>query len=399
MSLNRSKRKIQNGFTLVEILIVIAIMLVLVSIAIPALRTLTKSDTVREAAREVNLFIESARSDAIVNGFAGVWLERNGDLNEVTRIFKVKRPPRYRGDFADVKCYVQPIATANTDPFDTTQFNIYFLQSENSLFFQNANGQVPIKINDRIQLGGSGPWYQIMTDPVQDTPNNLDPNWNGNACFRITAALNTLSYDSSNSYSGMTFNNYLVPLAGEVNFQIERAPKISTREVLNLPKDTFIDLKHSGFAVDFSVDQTTLVDGERLGGNEFANHDPNNGATPAPAAVDKLFPVLITFRKDGSVDRVDYQVYPTAAASPQMFTPSSEFPRSNIFLLIATKPENLDPNHNSLQDLDNLWVMISRSNGTVITADILSSVGAATPGDARATARRGAREGQNQTGN
>lgn len=403
MKLSKSKRmkvRAANGFTLVELMIVIAIMLVVVGIAIPALRTLTKGDSVREAARTVNLFIESARSDAIVNEFGGVWLERNDNANEVTRIFKVKRPPRYSGDFADVKCYVQLIHTTpgdTTTPFDTTEFNILFRQSENSLFYPNASGQIPIRINDRIQLGGTGPWYQIKTSPVTVTPSGLTADWNV-PCFSVTVSLNTLSYDSSNSYSGVTFNNYLVPLAGEINFLIERAPKISSRDYIQLPKGTFIDLKHSGFAVDPTVDQTTLVDGERLGGNEFATFDPTAGAPPA-ASVEKVFPVLITFRKDGSVDRVDYQVYPTAAGSPQTFTPSSEFPRSNIFLLMATQPESLDSTHNSLSDLDNLWIMISRSNGTVITADVLSSSGAATPGEARASSRRGARDGQNLTAN
>lgn len=408
-----SRTRLAAGFTLIELLIVITIMLVLVGIAIPAVRTLTRSDSVREAAREVNLFIESARADAIINGFAGVWLERDpNDLNKVRRIFKVKRPPKYQGDFENVQCFVQPMTVPNVlpsspdyrvNPLDTTRFTVYFRRAENSLF-ELINGNRSVRINDRIQLANHGPWYQILS--IQDVaaipdiiPGVVDPAWEGVPGFQVVVALNTLTYDSSNSYSGVTFNNYLVPQYGPSRFQIERAPQISSRDYLNLPRNTFVDLRHSGFAVEPTVDQSLLFPGERLGGNEFSNHDPTLAGTPPAAAIDKLFPVLITFRQDGSVDRVDYQVYPTIAATPQAFTPSSEFPRSNIFLLVATEPENLDPNHNSLQDLDNLWVVISRANGTVITADVLSSVGAATPGAARAAARRGARDGQNLTAN
>ena len=51
------------GITLVELLIVIGIMLVIVGIAIPAIRTLTEGDTIREASRQLNLFIEAERAN------------------------------------------------------------------------------------------------------------------------------------------------------------------------------------------------------------------------------------------------------------------------------------------------------------------------------------------------
>ena len=395
------------GFTLVELLMVIAIMLVLVGVAIPTIRTLTKSDTVREAAREVNTFIESARSDAIINGYGGIWLERDRGGNKVTRIFKVKRPPKYSGDFQGTNCFVEPVqdtadddGDGNTTEYSPTRFNLYFVRAQNMLFEQTAGGKFPITINDRIQLANSGPWYQIITEPTITTPAALgNANFDGVECFVVSASLNTLTYDSSNNYSGVSFNNYLVPIRGEINFLIERAPQISTRDSLELPKGAYIDLRHSGFAVDPTASLATLFDGESLGGNEFSNFDSTNASTPAVAAVEKVFPVVIMFRQDGSIDRADYQLYPTSAATPQLFTPTSQFPRSNVFLLVASEPEDLDPNHDALSDLDNLWVMISRTNGTVITADAMSNSAAATPGEARALSRRAARDGQNLSGN
>ena len=136
--------RVARGFTLVELLIVITIMLVMVGVAIPTIRLLVKGDKVREAAREVNLFIESARAEAIINGHAGVWLERDKDLNKVTRIFKVKRPAKYGGDFKDIVCYVRPIDVspepATGPAFDTTQFEVYFKEDENSLLRVTAGG-------------------------------------------------------------------------------------------------------------------------------------------------------------------------------------------------------------------------------------------------------------------
>lgn len=385
-----TRTRIRAGLTLVELLIVIAIMLVLVGIAIPSIRMLTRGDSVREAAREVNLFIESARSDAIANGFAGVWLERGKRGNKVTRIYKVKRPPKYRGDFANVKCYVRPI-TLGTGNFDLTQFYVYFVQSENTLLQPTADGTYPIKINDRIQIGGAGPWYQIISIPTPDShPSRTDGSGNPLPAMRLTVALNTGLFDHSVVRGTTSPNQYLVPLEGEFTFMIERAPMISSREYLQLPKGTYVDLTHSGFAVDPSVDQTSLIPGSSFGGDEFANN---------PAQIEKVQPVLILFREDGSVDRVDYQVYPTAAANPALFAPISQFPRSNIFLLVVSEPENLDPAYNALTDLENLWVMISRTNGTVQTDFVMSSTGAATPGEARALARRAVRDGHDLTSN
>ena len=391
---NRMRRRF-IAFTLIELLVVIGIMLVLVAVALPSIRMLTKGNTVREAARVVNTFIESARGDAATNEFGGIWIERSArDPNKATRIYKIRRPQRYSGDLEGTRAWIEhgnvseasgvPCGTNGTD-----QILVFFYADENLLFEPDDNGVRGINVNDRIQFDSKGPWYIIRDvcgdvngDDSDGIPTVQHPQDNSRNAYLCEVLLSTNDF-STDFNAGRDVNNLLVTPERDkpVGYRIERTPMKSTRDYVELPKSTYLNLVDSGFAID----DRTILDDRRGGGAEFSSTDSSNP---------KSLPLIITFRNDGAVDRVDYELNTGGG-----YTNKSQFPPSSIFLHIANEREDLNNNISPLEDLDSLWVTISRTGGIVATSDTMPLNGAANVVDARANARRGARDGQNLTGN
>lgn len=402
------KRLRFTAFTLIELLVVIGIMLVLVAVALPSIRMLTKGNSVREAARVVNTFIESARSDAATNEFGGIWIERSErDPNKATRIYKIRRPQTYSGDTQNAQARilhgggygnsVPPIGPCGAGGNSTIV--ALFRANENQLFEPDLNGHRGIGVNDRIQFDNKGPWYiiqQVCGDVAgNDTivhPDDPDPTNPTIFAYACEVALSTADFSLDRMGAFDDFNAYVKPASHDVTFRIERTPMKSTRDFIELPKGTYINLADSGFAI---TDINRLIENDnRGGGAEFSSTN-----TDEP----KVLPVIITFRKDGSVDRVDYELnietQPYPAPADFAYINKSQFPPSSIFLHIANEREDLNNNISPLEDLDSLWVTISRTGGIVATSDTMPLNGAANVVDARANARRGARDGQNLTGN
>jgi type II secretory pathway pseudopilin PulG len=108
----------RSGFTLLELMIVILIMISVTATTIPVVAPAMRGRQVREGARMVSTFFNAARNRAIESGRpAGVWLERLPGMREacVTLHF-AEIPPAYAGDFLDssIESFV-----VNGNPADT----------------------------------------------------------------------------------------------------------------------------------------------------------------------------------------------------------------------------------------------------------------------------------------
>ena len=57
----------RGGVTLLELLIVITVLMMLVGVALPTMRPALEGRQIREAARSVNIYFSSARSDAMIS--------------------------------------------------------------------------------------------------------------------------------------------------------------------------------------------------------------------------------------------------------------------------------------------------------------------------------------------
>lgn len=360
MPKRQSQRNERSGLTLVELLVVIGIMLVLASVAIPTVRFLTRDREIREATRSVNTFIESARNDALATGRAGFMLERSdNDYNKSLKLFKVKFPPPYSGDTFG--------ALAHTRRVNQVSNYAYLPLSVNTLFETGA-----IQAGDEIQFDNKGAWYLIyfingsQASPVPDFFDGTTP------CYEVQFQLN--------NYPGL-------PHGAFTSYQIRRQPVKNNSSWVDLPKGTFVDLNQSGFAVR-DVTKDDLSKGHLLGGGDEFASEPT-GHPP------KAFPVAVTFRSDGEIEKVYFQYY-DSADNLQIYAGP---PPASVFFLVAF--DNLQSETqpvNSLLQLSNAWVSISRGHGKVTTATLNVANGAPTPAAARKLSRAFARSGVSEGG-
>lgn len=134
------------GMTLVELLVVVAIIGMLAVTVLPTLSTTTESRRTRETARVITSFIAQRQAQAFghPNG-AGFGLVKTGTSMElpVLDVIPAVIPETYRGD----------TATASVA-----------LSTSSGLSFSGAfsSGLVSCTSGDLIRFGGRGPWYSLI---------------------------------------------------------------------------------------------------------------------------------------------------------------------------------------------------------------------------------------------
>jgi hypothetical protein len=162
---------------------------------IPALRIITADRKIREAARVVESAFSVARDDAIVRGFAGVEITKEG-------IYRLRALPPYAGDTDGDAATV-----SGTGPTFTVTF-------------PPGLSYVPnIKINEYIKFNHRGPLYRITDIPPSTPPNSIE----------ITAA-----------------PHQPYPPTTTLPFQIFRQPARIESSLVSLPARHYIDWEFSG---------------------------------------------------------------------------------------------------------------------------------------------------------
>ena len=263
-----SSLKRRRGLTLVELLVVVVILVMLVAVTIPLMRSIRSGSELDAAVRKIESIISDARTRAIVTGRpAGITLIRDPLNNNVAfQVALAESPPPYAGDVIHARALVGeevdhpdiPGVRIKRVEFDPTQVRRLRPTTSSSL--------------DMGALADESAWFVRPGDTIRF-------NYRG-ATYTIRDVMDeyVLAVDPA------------VPLTNQfAYFQIQRAPRRSLTSPEELPQGAFVVLDSSGVAYKAQAVQLDPI--KRL----FSSGD-----------------VTIAFNAAGEVDRV-YRGTPSPA--------------------------------------------------------------------------------------
>lgn len=221
----RWQRGSPRGMTMLELLIVVSVMVILMGIALPVMKTGIEGRRLREAARQVNVCVELAKGIAVETGMPSAILIEPEFLPDVTEPFAVKMylaetPPPYSGDMVNAKAVV-------------SSGQVMFGVDSSSV------GVLGIESGDFIRFDYKGPYY-------------------------------TLGSTISGPGVAIPFSGTPAVPNGAYSYQIFRQPQKTAAAPLELPAGVVIDLSASGLGVD----------------NQFSNvHPPDASSQRRPISL------------------------------------------------------------------------------------------------------------------
>jgi len=374
----------RQGFTLLELLVVILIMLMLTGLAIPVIAPALANRQQREAARAVNAFIGGARERAIALGRpVGIKLERfAGQPDICTTLSYVEVPPPYSGDTLDARLAVVITNVIRHQP--TADLALVQLRAFEQAAFTLTLDIKQVRKFDSLQLNYHGRTYRIIgpdaapgdglidampleletTVPMSTVVRIQNPN---GSVYDTTMALPFLNANAQG------FNSDLAP--SHPYRIVDRLPVRSTGDPLELPEGTVIDLNFSGLD-GFSL----FPRRNNVYPNDPHYDDPSN-LNDGPVPVATVSQLYLMFSPSGGLDRVWLAADLNANDYPDgVFGPLP--PNGQVYLLVGKRelvrrdlytldPDITDPNaiHFNWQDLSSIWVTVNHRTGLVTSVE------------------------------
>jgi prepilin-type N-terminal cleavage/methylation domain-containing protein len=169
----------RQGVTLIELLIVIVILIMVASIAIPLVRFNFSDRKIRESARQLSAYFTLAKTLAAErNRQVGVMFERtSGDLNRCQSMYIIEVPAPYSGDVLDARAYVRFNPALNVATYDT-QWQVIFdtieiptgVASLKCAMLTHSRRLVDVGDTFLIRFNHRGSVYTVKRFQVSSTP-------------------------------------------------------------------------------------------------------------------------------------------------------------------------------------------------------------------------------------
>lgn len=409
-----------SALTLVELLIVMVILSLLVSSAIPVISPPGDERRIREASRGVNTYISGAQARAVQTGRpVGVALKKlsqeTGSIEDngvCLELYYVQQPVPYVGLSADSRVQLrQPgdVSARQQVQFITRSTNANRAANLPAGWVADLFPPGLFRVSDTIMVAGIP--YRLLA-PAEGGNLGLDTGGYFTAESLAPGAMPTIAIEPVDASSGEFAFSYwadnnrghlvnvadAAPADGNIPFwtvplkyRILRRPVASSSPPHQLPEGTAIDLRASGFA-DRLFYQADVQE------NQPAIDGRNNYASGYEAAISNPSPVLIMFSPEGTVSDVTFNVGqpPNDGADSTDDGGSqdnddnfiTDTVSSNLFLLVGLR-ENIpaDPTidfgtfsgtSDELQEQkakinwlngSSRWVMIGGQTGTVVTVE------------------------------
>ncbi len=365
---------IRRGFSMIELLIVVAISMLLIAIAIPFIRPALASNKLREAARQVNTYLVGAKARAAENGrpfgvrLVRSWVDQTGDPNECYRLQYVEVPPYYSGDVEGALITVGGPGGPAPSPPPPTQYEFFASVPNNdpaslslALVPTDTSGSPLVTPGDLIRFSYSGVWYRII-DIFQGQGHTAA----NDTVLRLSVLANPalppvgVGNQPWPSNPSVGVNQPFAPKSQSLPYQIFRRPRVAGSATLELPRDTSIDLSLSGFG---GV------------GNQFV-----------ASSVTDQSPVDIVFDPSGRVAFLSFQgsLLPAPTESIYLMVGNTDqvWPRAGLVKANglpanigqpAIFPSDPDDFPGNIANSETFWVGVQQTTGSILTAENLGA--------------------------
>jgi len=344
-TVRRDAARSAGGITLVELLVVVAILMLLMAVVTPRMQPALEERRLREAARMLNVYCGSARNRAMETGRpCGIRIHRDGNRPCAAVIDQVAVPEPYAGDTLGA---LASVTTYTIEPDNEGNPNKHKL----TIQIQGGFNKKLVKPGDRIQLNHQGPAYTITS--VDDAAIDAEVDARDVCQLPWPGKVGLVPWPNNDTSEA-------------VPFSILRRPVKIPPTPLRLPTDVVIDLQYSGTDSDFAWLNTEST-------------------------------VSITFSPSGAIDRVywtreekeDETGDAVSEEDKERFSPCAE----RLYFLIGSRtgvprqnpdgggdPGGDDPDPGGVdltagqprnwEDTTNLWVTLNPRTGLVTTANV-----------------------------